>query len=75
MLRRFLTTAGFAIALVGLAACGTTDEERAITGAGIGGAAGYAVGAPLAGALVGGATGVFTESDDVNLGEPIWEWD
>ena len=22
-----------------------------------------------------GATGVFTESDDVNLGDPIWEWD
>lgn len=69
----FKTT--LAIAMLGLAACGTTDEERAATGAGIGGAAGYAVGAPLTGALVGGATGLFTESDDINLGKPIWEWD
>lgn len=61
--------------LLGVAACGTTPQERGITGAGIGTAAGYAAGAPLAGALVGGAAGVFTESDDVNLGKPIWKWD
>lgn len=73
MVKKRLKKATMAVAVLGLAACGTTDEERGLTGAGIGGAAGLAVGAPLAGALAGGATGVFTESDDVNLGEPIWQ--
>lgn len=59
----------------GLAACGNTELERGVTGAGLGGAAGYALGAPVAGAVVGGATGVFTENDDINLGNPVWEWD
>ncbi|MDX1593377.1 MAG: hypothetical protein R3298_03950 [Gammaproteobacteria bacterium] len=72
---RLFTLASIAVFATALTACGVTDEERAITGSGIGGAAGYAVGAPVAGALVGGATGVFTEPDDVNMGEPIWEWD
>lgn len=58
-----------------LSACGNTDLERGATGGALGGVAGYALGAPVAGALVGGATGVFTESDDLNLGAPIWEWD
>jgi hypothetical protein len=65
-----------------LAACGTTPEERGITGAGLGAAAG-AVGGELAGgeagtgALIGGAagaaTGALTDRDDIDIGDPIWE--
>lgn len=76
MRSKILATAILAVSVAGLAACGTTETERGLTGAGIGGAAGYAVGAPVAGAVAGGATGVFTDSDDLNLGEPIWDqWD
>lgn len=67
-----------ALALLGLplAACGTTDKERGLSGAGIGaatGAAGAAVtdqnvlgGAALGGAA-GAATGVLTDEEDINL--------
>ena len=66
-----------------LAACGTTPQERGITGAGIGAAAGTIVGAVtgltvLEGALifagVGGVTGLLTDESQLNLGEPIWKW-
>lgn len=67
----------------GLAACGNTQGDRALTGAGLGAGAGLlggaVVGHPVAGALVGGAagaaTGALTDSDDVNFGKPIWQWD
>lgn len=57
-----------------LAACGTNEEDRAISGAGIGAAGGALLGPVglLAGAGVGAATGAVTESDDINLGEPVW---
>lgn len=64
-----------AAALLGLAACGNTPEERGITGGGIGGAAGYALGAPVLGAAAGAATGAFTDQDDLDIGDPFWEWD
>ncbi len=75
MLRKTVMLSAAAAGALALAACGTSDAERGVTGAGIGGAAGYAVGAPLLGAAAGGATGVFTENDDINLGKPIWDWD
>lgn len=68
-----------AIAVLGfstLAACGSTDGERALSGGAIGagaGAVGAAVlGAPVAaGAIVGGAagaaTGVLTDESEINL--------
>jgi len=65
-----------------LAACGTSQGDRAISGGGIGAAAGAVVGAVtglsvLQGALIGtglgAAFGAFTDSDAVNLGEPIWK--
>jgi osmotically inducible lipoprotein OsmB len=67
---------------VGLSACGTTQGERAATGAGLGAGAGLlggaALGHPLGGALVGGAagaaTGAFTSHHDLNFGKPIWKW-
>lgn len=65
-----------------LAACGTTQSDRAISGAGIGAGAGAVVGAVtgltvlqgvLLGAAAGGLTGALTNSDIINLGDPIWE--
>ena len=80
-MRTLLKMSAAAVALLGLAACGNTMEERALTGAGIGAGAGAlggaAVGAPASGALLGGAaggaTGAFTDEDDIDLGEPIWD--
>jgi peptidoglycan hydrolase-like protein with peptidoglycan-binding domain len=68
----------FAFALAG---CGTTLEDRGISGAGIGAAAGTVLGAvtglglwqgALLGAGVGAATGALTEARDVDLGKPLW---
>ena len=75
MFRKIALSTACAAALVGLAACGSTPTERGVTGAGLCAAAGYAVGAPIVGAVAGRAAGAFTEKDDVNLGEPIWKWD
>ena len=64
-----------------LAACGSTAEDRAISGAGIGAAAGAIIGAVtgltvLEGAALfatGGAlTGVLTDESNLDLGEPLW---
>lgn len=62
-------------ALFLLTACGTTTGDRGLSGAAIGagvGAVGGGVGV-LGGAIVGGAVGVLTTSDQVNLGKPIWD--
>jgi uncharacterized membrane protein len=67
-------------ALVGLAACGQTKTDRALSGGAIGAGAGAVGGAllghPAAGAAVGGAagaaTGAMTDEDDINLGKPVW---
>ena len=75
MTRVLMTTAALVAGAFALSACGNTATERGVTGAGLGGAAGYAVGAPLLGAAAGGATGAFTAEDDINLGSPIWDWD
>ena len=64
-----------------LSACGHTKSDRALSGGAIGagvGALGSSVtgGSPLTGAVVGGAVGAaggaLTDSDDVNLGKPVW---
>jgi hypothetical protein len=65
-----------------LAACGTTQKERATGGAAAGAATGAGVGAlagppgMVAGALIGGgagaATGASTSPSQVNLGKPPW---
>lgn len=65
----------------GLAACGNTTGDRALSGGGIGAAGGAAVGAltgtsVLGGAAIGGvagaATGALTSPGTVNLGRPAW---
>jgi len=64
-----------------LAACGSSQTDRALSGGGIGaglGAAGAAVtgGSVVGGALLGGAAGAaaggLTDKDDINLGKPAW---
>jgi hypothetical protein len=80
---KFLSIAAVFAIGVGLSACGNTQGDRALTGAGLGAGAGALggalVGHPVGGALVGGAagaaTGALTESDDINFGKPIWKWD
>jgi len=72
-----------AMAIVGLllAACGTSKTDRGLSGAGIGAAAGAGTaavtgGSPVTGAILGGAAGgaagVLTDEDDVDLGDPVW---
>jgi hypothetical protein len=65
----------------GLAACGQTTGDRAISGAGLGAAAGAGVGAltgtsvlggAALGGVAGGATGALTSPSTVNLGRPAW---
>lgn len=77
---RLLATAAI-LATFGLAACGNTQGDRALSGGGLGAAGGAALGAiggnPLLGAAVGGAagaaTGALTNKNDVDLGKPIWK--
>lgn len=70
------------IAGLGLAGCGETKTDRALSGGAMGagaGALGGAVlgGSPATGALLGGAAGAaggaLTDPDDVNLGKPLWK--
>ncbi len=65
-----------------VAGCGSTTEERGISGAGIGAGAGAIIGAvtgmsvlngALIGAAAGGLTGMFTDESQVNLGDPAWK--
>ena len=79
----FIVKSILIVALIsGLAACGNTKTDRALSGGAIGaatGAAGAAVlnqnvgtGAVLGGA-VGAAAGAVTDKNDVDLGDPIWK--
>lgn len=77
---RLVAASLVALALL-LSACGDTTQDRALSGAGIGAAAGTVVGAvtglsllqgALIGAAAGGLTGALTDKDVINLGDPIW---
>jgi len=69
------------LAAVLLAGCGTSQNDRALSGgaigAGAGGLAGAAVGHPMAGAALGGAggaaTGAATQPNQMDLGRPVWK--
>jgi hypothetical protein len=74
-------TLAAAVAMLGLAACGNTPGDRALSGAGLGAVGGAAVsgltgGSVLGGAVLGGAAGAavgaLTSPRDVNLGTPTW---
>jgi osmotically inducible lipoprotein OsmB len=63
-----------ALAALTLAACGTQTGDRIASGAALGAGTGIILG-PVgvgAGALVGGAVGLLTPPEKVNLGEPVW---
>lgn len=67
--------------MIMLSACGTTQSDRAASGAGIGAgvgalggavAGGNIVGGAVVGGLAGGAVGALTNPHTVNLGTPLW---
>lgn len=67
--------------VVGLAACGQNRVERGLSGAAVGAAVGTAGAyitqndlgpAAVGGALIGGAIGAATSSQDIDLGDPIF---
>ena len=77
----YLKLCSVLLVLTTLTACGTTTSDRALSGAGLGAAAGAATGAlvggnPVTGAAIGAAAGgiggAATRSDQVNLGKPVW---
>ena len=64
------------------AGCGSTPEDRGISGAGLGAAGGAIIGAlspvsilngALIGAVVGGVAGAVTDKGTIDLGEPVWK--
>lgn len=66
---------------LGLAGCGYSRGERALSGGLIGAGGGAAIGAvtggsPLVGAAIGGGAGALggalTSGRDINLGRPVW---
>lgn len=77
-----ITKFGWLLVPVALAGCGETVGDRALSGAGIGAAAGLVGtvvtgGNTAAGAVIGGAAGAaagaLTNPRDVNLGKPTWK--
>jgi hypothetical protein len=69
------------VGVLALAACGTSTTDRALSGGALGagaGALGSTVlgGSPVTGALLGGAAGAaggaLTDSQDIDLGRPVW---
>jgi osmotically inducible lipoprotein OsmB len=65
-----------------LAACGESKTDRGLSGAAIGAGAGAAgsaatggdlLGGAVLGGAAGGATGVLTDDDDLDLGDPAWK--
>lgn len=70
-----------AVAGLALAGCGSTTEDRSLSGAGIGAGTGAVLGAvtglgvvngAVLGTVAGGLTGALTRPDQVNLGKPAW---
>lgn len=61
-------------------ACGTTTEDRALSGAGLGALGGAAIGSvtgsagkgAVIGGVLGAAAGALIPADQANLGDPIW---
>ena len=75
-----LTASVALVAALGLAACGTTPGDRAVSGgllgAGAGAAVGSLTGSAGTGAIIGGlggaAVGAVTDPCALNLGDPWW---
>jgi hypothetical protein len=79
-MKKIIPLAALMFSAVALASCGNSTGDRALSGGAIGAGAGAVggalVGAPLAGAVIGGAagaaTGALTDSDQIDLGKPVW---
>lgn len=74
-MKKNLAALAAAALVVPLAACGTTQGDRAVSGAGVGAAAGMVVGpvGAAVGAVGGAVVGYTTDRDDIYLGDPIWK--
>ena len=79
MIRSISVPLSVAILALSLAACGASKGDRALSGAGLGAAAGAGTAAitggdVLTGTAIGGAAGAaagaLTDEEDVDLGEP-----
>ena len=71
-----------ALLALSLAACGASQGDRALSGGGLGAAAGAGAAAVTGGDVVtgtilggaaGAAAGALTDEDDIDLGEPAWK--
>lgn len=78
----FLKHCVLVASLTALAGCGTTTQDRGLSGAGIGASAGAIIGAVtglsvvegvVLGAVGGGLTGALTKPSQVNMGDPAWK--
>jgi hypothetical protein len=76
-----MTILAVAMAALTLSACGHTQSDRTLSGAGIGagtGALGAAItggslaGGAIVGGAVGAAAGALTDEGDINFGKPAW---
>ena len=82
MKTRILTSCVLVASLAAVAGCGTTTQDRGLSGAGIGAGAGAIIGAvtglsvvegAVLGAVGGGLTGALTKPSQVNMGDPAWK--
>lgn len=80
-MKKFVSTIAV-ISLLSLSACGHTSQDRVLSGAGLGAATGAVTSAVVGGSvgtglLIGTAAGAIvggvTDSNQVNLGKPIWK--
>ena len=80
-MKRTILAMTLGLSAAALTACGTSTSDRAVSGGGlgalVGGGAGLMLGAPVEGALIGGAvgagTGALTSPSQVELGRPAWK--
>lgn len=72
----------FAFIILLASGCGSTPQDRAVSGAGVGAASGAVIGAiagggiltaAAIGAAAGALTGALTSEDQINLGKPAWK--
>ena len=82
MHNKFTANWALLIGTTALLGCGTTTQDRGLSGAGIGAGAGAIIGAVtglsvvegvVLGALGGGLTGSLSKPSQVNLGDPAWK--
>jgi hypothetical protein len=81
-MKHYLVIFAMLIAIGPLTACGNSQGDRALSGAGIGAGAGAAgaaltggsvVGGALLGGAAGAAVGALTDKNDIDLGDPAWD--